>query len=70
MEAITTAQDVAAIWFIVFFGGVLLAPLWASIMDWLCRLHRRNTCVECENFFDDNPGKSICRSCEDWLVLS
>ncbi len=40
MEAITTAQDVAAIWFIVFFGGVLLAPLWTVITDWLCRLHR------------------------------
>ena len=27
MEAITTAQDVAAIWFIVFFGACLLVPL-------------------------------------------
>lgn len=25
-------------------------------------------CVECGNFFDDNPGKLICKTCEDWLV--
>jgi hypothetical protein len=26
------------------------------------------TCVECGNPFDDNPGKNICRTCDDWLV--
>ena len=26
------------------------------------------TCDECGNFFDDNTGKSICKTCEDWFV--
>lgn len=30
MEAITNAQDVAAVWFIVFFGACLLAPLFTT----------------------------------------
>jgi hypothetical protein len=25
-------------------------------------------CLECRNAFDDNPGKDICKTCEDWLV--
>jgi rRNA maturation endonuclease Nob1 len=25
-------------------------------------------CVECGHLFDDNPGKPICKTCEDWLV--
>ena len=28
MEAITNAQDVAAIWFIVVFGAALVAQVW------------------------------------------
>ena len=30
MEAITTAQNVAAIWFIIVFGVALLAPLFRN----------------------------------------
>ena len=26
------------------------------------------TCVEHGGPFDDNPGKNICRTCEDWRV--
>ena len=25
-------------------------------------------CQECNNYFDDNPGKEICATCEDWMV--
>ncbi len=25
-------------------------------------------CVECDSPFDDNPGKRVCKTCEDWLV--
>ena len=25
-------------------------------------------CQECGHAFDDNPGKALCRTCEDWLV--
>lgn len=25
-------------------------------------------CDECGNFFDDNPGKTVCKTCEDWMV--
>lgn len=25
-------------------------------------------CSECGNDFDDNPGKGICKTCEDWKV--
>lgn len=27
-----------------------------------------NNCRECGNFFDDNPSKNICKTCEDWIV--
>lgn len=33
MEAIVTAQNVAAIWFIVFFGACLLWPLFTRKGD-------------------------------------
>jgi len=26
-------------------------------------------CAEHGGTFDDNPGKSVCKTCEDWLVL-
>lgn len=25
-------------------------------------------CDDCDNMFDDNPGKRLCKTCEDWMV--
>ena len=27
----------------------------------------QGNCTECHEPFDNNPGKSICKACEDWL---
>ena len=27
-----------------------------------------NICTDHNGPFDDNPGKDICKTCEDWIV--
>jgi hypothetical protein len=27
-----------------------------------------NLCAECLHSFEDNPGKLLCRNCEEWIV--
>jgi hypothetical protein len=34
--------------------------------DWKFSLNQY--CYECDEPFDDNPGKHICKTCEDWAV--
>jgi hypothetical protein len=42
MENITNAQDIAAIWFIVFFGVALLAPVYGWTCKKVWNLGRKN----------------------------
>ncbi len=39
---------------------------WACLKRWQAELN--GVCEECGNPFDDNPGKTICKTCQDWLV--
>lgn len=34
----------------------------------LREMRATTACRECGHQFDDNPGRSVCMTCEDWLV--
>lgn len=34
----------------------------------LCYPLTRPPCTECDRDFDDNPGQTVCKTCEEWMV--
>jgi len=46
------------------FCGYVSAP----IVCLACGDYYGHRCDECENPFDDNPGETICKTCEDWIA--
>lgn len=41
---------------------------WASLTEEERQTLKMSICHECYQGFDDNPGKQICKTCEDWMV--